>query len=204
MPLVDLHLQPDPTLPSDVRAFLREAEARVERFRWERSLPAFVPSDYPAAYAYLRALEEADLAPGRSFCEWGSGFGVAACLAAFLGFDACGIEAEAELVEAARRLADDFDLPVQYACGNYLPGRKAARAAGDFAWLTTGGPCGHAALGLDPDDFDVIYAYPWPDEERLTAEVFHRHARAGAVLLTYHSSDGLRMRKKAGRTPGRL
>ncbi len=62
-----------------------------------------------------------------------------------------------------------------------------------------GGPCGHTALGLDPEDFDVIYAYPWPDEEDLTAQVFHRHARDGAVLVTYHGGDGLRFRKKTGK-----
>jgi len=199
MSLVDLHLSPDPTLPNDVRVFLDEAGRRVERFRWERSPPAFVPSDFPAAYAGLRALEEANAASGRSFCEWGSGFGVAACLAAFLGFDACGIEAEAELVEAARRLADDFGLPVQFARGNFIPAGSVARPDGRFAWLETGGPCGHAALGLDPDDFDVIYAYPWPDEEDLTARLFQRHARAGAVLATYHGGDGLRFRKKTGK-----
>ncbi len=127
MPLVDLHLLSNPTIPTDVRAFLDEAEHRVERFRRDRMTPAFVPSDFTAAYKALCALEEVDLSPGRSFCEWGSGFGVAACLAAMLGFDACGIEAEEELVDCARRLADDFGLPVQYACVQFPPGRQNRR-----------------------------------------------------------------------------
>ena len=33
MPLVDLHLSPNLTIPPNVRTFLREAEHRVERFR---------------------------------------------------------------------------------------------------------------------------------------------------------------------------
>jgi len=111
-----------------------------------------------------------------------------------LGFDACGIEAEEELVECARRLADDFGLPVQFACGSFLPAGKVAD--GEFAWLVTGGPCGHRELGLDPEDFDVIYAYPWPDEERLTADLFARVARPGAVLATYHGEGAVRLRKK--------
>jgi hypothetical protein len=201
MPLVDLHLPPNPAIPPDVRAFLHEAEHRVERFRQERVTPAFVPSDFTAAYTALRALEESDLTSGRWFCEWGSGFGVAACLAALLGFDACGIEAEEELVECARRLADDFGLPVQFACGSFLPAGKVAD--GEFAWLVTGGPCGHRELGLDPEDFDVIYAYPWPDEERLTADLFARVARPGAVLATYHGEGAVRLRKKTGKAPGR-
>ena len=139
-----------------------------------------------------------------AFCEWGSGFGVVACLAALLGFDACGIEAEDELVEAARLLADDFGLPVRFACGNFLPTGAAARSAarGGFSWLATGGPSGYDALGLDPEDFGVIYAYPWPDEERLTAAAFDGHARSGAVLATYHGEGAVRLRRKTGRAAG--
>jgi hypothetical protein len=197
MPLVDLHLPRTAAIPPQASTFLREAEHRVERFRQERVMPAFVPSDFTAVYTALRALEESDLAPGRYFCEWGSGFGVAACLAAMLGFDACGIEAEEELVDCARRLADDFGLPVQFACGSFLPAGKVAD--GEFAWLVTGAPCGHRELGLDPEDFDVIYAYPWPDEERLTADLFARVARPGAVLASYHGEGEVRLRKKTGR-----
>ena len=203
MPLVDLRLAPDPTLPHDVRAFLRDADRRAARFQAERPTPAFVPSDFPAAYAALRALEASDLAPGRWFCEWGSGLGVVACLAALLGFDACGIEADPDLVEAAERLADDFGLPVRFACGTFLPARADRAAAfGEFAWLATGGPRGHDALGLDPVDFGVIYAYPWPDEERLTAAVFEHHARRGAVLATYHGGEAVRLRRKTGKSLG--
>jgi hypothetical protein len=200
MALVDLHLPPDPTLPRDVRAFLREARRRVARLQRERVAPAFVPSDFGAAYAALRALEASGVAPGRCFCEWGSGLGVVACLAALLGFDACGIEVEPDLVEAAGRLADDFGLSVQFTCGNFLPHGAASRAAagGEFAWLAAGGPPGYDALGLDPDDFAVVYAYPWPDEERLTAAAFGRHARPGAVLATYHSGETVRLRRWSG------
>ena len=65
---VDLDLPSDPTLPPDVREFLREANHRIERYRQEYRPPAFVPSDFAAAYAALRALEAADLAPGRWLC----------------------------------------------------------------------------------------------------------------------------------------
>src|SRR5438874_757560 len=121
MPLVEIRLTPDATLPPDVRAFLRAAERRVERLQREQPTPAFVPSNFAAAYVALRALEAGYLTPGPSFCEWGSGLGVVACLAALLGFDACGIEADGELVEAADQLADQFDLPVRFARGNFLP-----------------------------------------------------------------------------------
>src|SRR5436309_15121193 len=104
MPLKDLDLPGGGAAPpADVRAFLREAERRIERFQRTSRSPAFVPSDFAGAYGVLQALAAANLAPGNRFCEWGSGFGVVACLAAMLDFDAYGIEVEAELVDAARR-----------------------------------------------------------------------------------------------------
>jgi hypothetical protein len=115
-----------------------------------------------------------------------------------LEFDAWGIEIEEELVDAARRLAADFDLPTEFACGSFIPkgGNAFVKAADECAWLTRTAGGGHEEMGLSPDDFDLIFAYPWPDEENLTATLFDRYAQRGAVLLTYHEVGGLRMRRK--------
>jgi len=82
---------------------------------------ALFPATLRVFYHCLRDLAEANVTTGALFCEWGSGYGVVACLAAMLDFDACGIEIEAELVEAARLLADDFEVPVQFLRGSFLP-----------------------------------------------------------------------------------
>jgi hypothetical protein len=200
MPLLDLDVPIRQTkLPGDVRAFLREADRRITRFLREGHVPAFVPSDFPRVYQTLRALSEAGLTQGGLFCEWGSGFGVVACLATLLDFDAFGIEVEDELVEAAQELADDFGLPVEFVHGSFLPADFDARGQ-QFAWLTTDTHDGHATLDLGPDDFDVIFAYPWPDEESLTADLFERRGRVGALLVTYHTSDELRVQRKITRS----
>jgi hypothetical protein len=159
-----------------------------------------VSSDFALAYAALSHLEASALVPGDQFCEWGSGLGVVCCLAAITGFRAFGIEASGRLVREARRLAADFDLPAEFASGNYIPrGTGDGLLAGrDFAWLTRNGRCGYEALGVALDEFDLIYAYPWPDEERLVEELFDGHARPGALLLTYHGERGLWLRRKAG------
>ena len=139
MALVNLTLTWDTALPADVRAFLREADRRIERFQRDCHVPGFVPSDFAGAYGVLHSLAESGLARGNLFCEWGSGFGVIACLAAMLDFDAHGIEIESELVDSARRLAADFDLPVEFVCGSFIPrGSGVGRGSTDeFAWLAT-------------------------------------------------------------------
>jgi hypothetical protein len=195
MPLSDLDLTTSTEpIPGEVRRFLREAERRIERFQRDAHLPGFVPSDFAQVYRVLHQLAAADVTPGRLFCEWGSGFGVVTCLAAMLDFDAVGIEVEGELVDAARRLAEDFDLPVQFAHGSFLP--RGTRADGDYAWLNTDGADGHEELGLGAEDFSIIFTYPWPDEEGLTERLFECHASFGAVLITYHGGEDFRLRRK--------
>src|SRR5947207_463559 len=88
-------------VPRGVRAFLAEADRRIEQFLLTARAPAFVPGDYAGAYRVLRAVAEADVARGTRFCEWGSGFGVVTGLAAALDYEAYGIEVEGELVDCA-------------------------------------------------------------------------------------------------------
>jgi hypothetical protein len=185
-------------LPADVRSFLRDAERRIELWQADGRHLAFVPCDFARAYRVLRAVADANAAPGRLFCEWGSGYGVVACLAAMLDFDAFGIEIEGELVDAARELADDHGLPVEFVRGSFIPAGGVASAGGNdvYAWLTLEEGAPLEPLGLAADDFDVVFAYPWPDEERLTEVLFDRHAAPGAVLVTYHGGDRFRIRRK--------
>jgi hypothetical protein len=203
MPLVEMpSFSRQPPLPHAIRKFIREADRRIERFRREHRVPAFVPSDFAATYSSLRALQESGCLSGGWFCEWGSGFGVTSCLAAMLGFDALGIEIEGVLVDAARRLATDFDVEVEFVEGSFIPAGGGAFVDGiDCGWLTCVAGGGHETLGLDPEDFDVVFAYPWPDEECLTAALFERYAREGAVLVTDHELGGLRLRRRWSALP---
>lgn len=182
-------------LPGDVAAFLREANERIERFQATARVPAFVQSDFEQVYRVLHALASTNVARGSLFCEWGSGFGVVACLAAMLDFDASGIEIEPELVDRARQLADDFEIPAEFIQGSFIPA-GGLDDTHDFAWLATEEASDHNGAELAPADFDVIFAYPWPDEESLTESLFARHAAGGAVLVTYHGGGDFRLRRK--------
>jgi hypothetical protein len=206
MPLFDLDIaMPEDPVPVDICRFIEEAEDRIDQFQTGCRVPGFVPSDYTAAYGVLRALSETTLLRGRQFCEWGCGFGVVTCLAAMLDFEACGIEIERMLVDEARSLADDFGLSVEFVQGSFVPPGAEDRihASGVYSWLTTDGDYAYEDLELNPSDMDLIFAYPWPDEEAITGELFERYAGIDAILVTYHGGSDFRLRRKRGRrAPG--
>ena len=212
MPLVDIDISINGSvLPDDVVAFLREADLRVSEFVGNSSIrvTVFVPSDFVTVYHALRAITEANLAPGTSLCEWGSGFGVVASLAAMLEFDAYGIEIERGLVDASRKLADDFGLPVEFVHGSFVPsGAEAdveeayADTSAEYFWLVTDADDAYGELGLGPHDFDIVFAYPWPGEECLIEGLFEKYAAEEALLITYNQYNSVRLRRKVGEMPG--
>jgi hypothetical protein len=206
MPLFDIDIPPsDDPVPEDICRFIEEAENRIDQFQSACRVPGFVPSNYIAAYELLRGFSETTSLRGRQFCEWGSGFGVVTCLAAMLDFNACGIEIERMLVDEARSLADDFGLSVEFVQGSFVPPGAEDRihANGVYSWLTTEGDYAYEDLELLPSDMDLIFAYPWPDEETITGELFERYGGIDAVLVTHHGGSDFRMRRKRGRrAPG--
>ena len=212
MPLVDIKLSINRSdLPSDVRAFLREAYLRVGQFVRNNPIrvSGFAPSGFATVYQSLRAIVEAKLAPANSFCEWGSGFGVAASLAAMLKFRAYGIEIERGLVDASKRLADNFGLPVEFVHGSFIPpgggayaDEACANSDAESFGLVTNADNAYCELGLDPDGFGIVFAYPWPGEEHMIENLFAHHAAEGALLLTYNQYDSMRLRRKLGERSG--
>ncbi|HEY2837576.1 MAG TPA: hypothetical protein VGJ26_00390 [Pirellulales bacterium] len=199
---VELDFANDP-LPSGVATLLADAKRRLNDFdaKYQASFPAFVPSDFEKAYRALGWIHDTHLATGRRFLEWGSGIGAVTCLAALAGFDAIGIEIERPLVEIAESLAADHGLDAEFALGSYVPegAEHLVEVLGEVTWLRTDGPDSYADLELEPDDFDVIFAYPWPGEEQVIFDLFLHTAAIGALLLTYHSQDGLRLNRKLRR-----
>lgn len=202
MPLRELAISvTELPIPIEAARFIDEADERIDRFQADCRVLAFVPCDYTAAFAVLRALSEGSYTRGQRFCEWGSGFGVVVGLASMLGFDACGIEIEGSLVEESRRLAEDFDLPVEFIHGSFVPrgAEDRVHASGTYSWLTTEGDYAYDDLDLHVSDLDVIFAYPWPDEEAVVCDLFEEYAGTGAILATYHGNGEFRLKRKLGR-----
>ncbi len=176
-------------------------EARVCEYDRQRRGPhrGFVSSDLTTVYSALQTVVNECLAPGPVFCDWGSGYGAVTALASLLGFEAYGIEIQADLVSAAEELAEDFGLDVRYAHGTFVPpGNELLTAGAEFSWWDTDEPSGYEVLDLDPEHFDVFYAYPWPGEESLIDALFAQCASVGALLITYHGVAGMRLQRKIG------
>ena len=199
---IDLTLTDDP-LPAHVTQLLADAKQRILALEEESraAIPAFVPSDFELVYRALIAIQSEHLATGRRLVEWGSGLGVVTCMAVWVGFDAVGIEIEPRLVQLAEKLANDHQVAAQFTYGNFVPHGAQLRAdhSADTLWLSSEGPDGYHELELEPDDFDVVFAYPWPGEEQVIFDLFTDFAAAGALLLTYHGQDGVRLVRKVRR-----
>ena len=185
-----------PVKPLDERVtlFLAEADRRINSFLISHPpVPGFVPSDFERVWAALRSLRDGGQLTGRRFLEWGSGMGVAACLARLLEFECSGIEVEPDLVMQARRLAQDHQLDVTFVCGTLVPdGRDEvveAHTSGEVDWLVDGAEPGYDELGHELDDFDIVFAYPWPGEEGVLKALFDADAASGAVLCLYEGRE---------------
>ena len=120
-----------------------------------------------------------------------------------MGFNASGIEIDEALVGESRRLAGDYGLPVEFIQGSFIPHVAQSYVEERFTvsdnqpvWLVTDADDAYEDLGLDVEDFDMIFAYPWPGEEGLIAGLFERTAAVGALLLMFDQFDSITLKRK--------
>src|SRR5262244_859764 len=183
---------------------------------WERffadhddQAPRFVPSVPERVFAVLEEVTRRQLPPTRVFCEWGSGFGTATCLAALLGYEAYGLEIDEELVQLSRAIARRLGIPVTMLCTSFLPAGYAASAGGDGAALVTPasvgahhdtaearGPLRYDGMESAIVDIGLFFAYLWPEERTLMRQLFEAEARVGALLVVYHTDTDIRVWRK--------
>lgn len=147
-------------------------------------------ADYDAVQAALVSLRK----PGRRFLEWGSATGVITIMADLLGFDSCGIELDASLVDVGRGLASRWRSDARFAAGSFIPmGWEWRPSDGNGRHGTIGqGPSGYLKLGHALDDFDVVYAFPWMGEEPMMLDLMRCHGREDAHLLLHTTQNGTR------------
>ena len=171
--------------------------------------PRFVPSVPERVFAVLVEVTRRHLPPTRVFCEWGSGFGTATCLAALLGYDAYGLEIDEELVRLSRAIARRLGIPVEILCTSLFPEGYDAYSGVDGAALVTPeslsdhndndedrGPLRYDGMAIDIAEIGVFFAYPWPEEQELMQQLFDAVAMEGAILVVYHTDKDIRVFRK--------
>lgn len=199
MPIEEINLIiEEKELPKKVKDYLREANQRIdELFETERNrkVPRFIPCNDELLYHWLSAINESDLCLGKVYCEWGSGYGVGACLAALLGYESYGIEIEPSLIEESRKLAEDSDIPVTIIERDYMPeGFECYEGSGGAELIRpenytyqdkSGLRPGYEGMDADLDEVDIFFIYPWPGEQEFVLEFFQAVAADGALCLIY-------------------
>ena len=159
--------------------------------------PAYIGSELPAVDRALTRIQNEGLARGPVFCEWGSGLGGVCGVAAINGFTPYGIEIQRELVASARSLASDLDYAMVFAEGTFLlPGDEELAAGADPHTRLDFNERAWDELELTPEDCDVVFAYPWHNEEAFVDNVFSRHASVNSLLLTFHDFGQVLVQRK--------
>lgn len=197
---IDLSVDIEAVLPASILSLIDDARQRIQAFqdRWDRRpIEQFVASDFSLVYQWIDAIGQQRLVAGNRFCEWGCGFGVVSCLASQLKWDTIGIEAEADLIAEARKFSSHHNVDVELWHGNLLP-----RGSDDLSYDPTLPSLGHPEhpvydeIGLNIDDFDLIFAYPWPGEGSFLEDVFDRYAAVGSCFLTFCGPYEMRLVRK--------
>ena len=149
----------------------------------------YVPADYSAVLSSLQSLQ----GKATTILEWGSGLGVVTIMASRLGFEAYGIEVAPQLVKHARKLAKRYAPRATFAEGSFVPNdyQWAADQGEDDTRPNLNAADGYDALDMRLSEFDVVYAYPWPDEHALFADMLRGRGRPGGWLLTYDIRAGM-------------
>lgn len=176
------------------------ANERIEAFMLatESVSENFVTCDFHLLDQSLTWIEQNNLLTGQRFCEFGSGFGVAALLTSLRGMESVGIEIESNLVEQASSLADDLGLSAKFYCGSFVPrGISGMLELGrDVEHVETHEGEVYEEIGLGLDDFDLFFAFPWPGEHYFFEAVFEAGAAVNSMLLSYRGRNGMHLVRK--------
>lgn len=184
----------------DATRLINLATDRIEAFMLgnDSVTQNFVRCDFHLLDQSLTWIEQNHLLAGHRFCELGSGFGVATLLATLQGMDSVGIEIEADLVEQAVDLAEAAEVDADFYCGSFVPrGIEGIEDLGsEVEHVETHEDEVYEQIGLEMDDFDLFFAFPWPGEEHFFEAVFSAGAGVNALLLTFRGRDGMHLVRK--------
>lgn len=179
--------------PEQLERFISDSESRVQAF-WdcwpESDTSRFTRCDYRLVWDVLDQLTEKGPPAGTgiektpSLCEWGCGFGVVAGIARMLGWESVGIEAERDVVLAARKhlMAWKLEVPIWHA--NCLP--ASVPIPENYPPLPADLPtAAYQRYGRPLESFSTVFVYPWPGLAGYFKQAFAALAAPGARLILF-------------------
>lgn len=179
------------SVPDDIEQLWAEVDTIWEEKQNRDDFESYASADFAAVFNALRELRPHN----QSFLELGSGLGVVTIMASRLGFDAYGIEAKTELIDYSRSFAAQLAPTAKFGRGSFIPNQ--------FDWDPANGdesvrtfidlPDAYGEIEMNLNDFDVIYAYPWPTEHELYNNFLSQYARAGSTFLCYDAREGMQI-----------
>ncbi len=181
-------LSTDPLL-EEMRSLWKESDEIWNEFHDQEGFGGYVSADYVEVYESLLKLQgQVD-----TVLEWGSGLGVVTIMASRLGFQAYGIEVEPVLVEHSQELAERYGPDAQFAAGSFIPDdyQWGFELPGNPSRTETDSRAAYDELDMQPHDFDLIYAYPWPDEHGLYLDIIRNHGGENALFLCFDAREGV-------------
>jgi hypothetical protein len=180
-------------VPDNLRQLWRQADDLWEVEQDRGPFHSYASANYELVFDSLTQL----LGQAATFLEWGSGLGMVSIMASQLGFEAYGIEAEIKLVEHAQGFAEQVAANTQFAIGSFIPDEfEWDPSAGDESIRTSiDAPDAYDQFDLNLQDFDLIYAYPWPTEHKLYHNILKQFARPGAFFLSYDAREGIDLQR---------
>ena len=177
-----------------------QAHEAIERFMLadDYFFDNFVNCDFHLVDQAISWIVENHLLAGNRFLEFGSGFGAVTILASIHGMTASGIEIEQPLVDQANSLADQLQVDADFYCGSFIPRDidGYANLAAEVQHVDTSAGDVYDQMGVNVDDFDMMFAFPWPGENGFFESVFERTAAQGALFLTYNGIEGIHLHRK--------
>ncbi len=177
----------DPLL-EEMRLLWSESDAIWDDCRDKLEFGGFVSADYLEIYKQLLQLQDQVV----TVLEWGSGLGVVTIMASRLGMEAYGIEVEPLLVERSLQLAEQYAPDAQFATGSFIPDdyQWNLELAGNPSRTETDSRAAYDELDMELRDFDLVYAYPWPDEHGLYLDIMQTCGGENSLFLSYDAREG--------------
>jgi hypothetical protein len=186
--------RPDDELPRaallrKMRTLWRQADKIWDECRNRLEFGSYVSADYLDVFVELEQFAD----QATTFLEWGSGLGVVTIMASRLGFEAYGIEVEPLLVKRAQDLALRFGPDAQFAEGSFIPDQYQwdYQLVGGAVRTETDSRDAYDQFDLQLPDFDLVYAYPWPEEFGLFLDIMRQCGGENALFLSYDTREGV-------------